>query len=596
MNRIIARAWGARGAIFAIHLVMSVLAVAVVTPLVGLSVRFGVSFSGGAALTDQDIARFLLSPVGVVVLILVAAIMLTAGILELAALLSALRDGPGVAGRLTRALPALLTFAALLVVRVLAVVLPFAAVIALIVFSHIGAYDINYYLATFPPEFVRAILLSAPLLLVAIGWLIWLLAGWVMALPLVLSGQKARGAFAQSARLTRSNRLRVALGLLVWLVVTLVATALIGGLLRWAIVLIMPPITAGLARVAVLGLVSLLLWAGANLLIGAFSAGLLASALDDLARRLVPDWRRAASQAATPRKLIWLAGAIVVLGAVTTGWSAMTAALPRDDVAIIAHRGAAGVRPENTLAAMEEAIAQGADWLELDVQEDATGRVVVAHDSDFMKLAGNPLTVWDATPEALAEIDVGSWFDPAYAGERVPTLREVLELARGRAGVVVELKYYGHDERLAARVAEIVEATDMVSATQFMSLKPEQVADMRSLRPDWPVGLLAAISVGDLSQFDASFLAVNTGTASPGFIARAQGAGKKVYVWTVNDPIDMATMLARGVDGLITDEPGLARAVMDELAGMTTGQRLMLQLAGLFGLDGSDKTYRDTSP
>ncbi len=245
---------------------------------------------------------------------------------------------------------------------------------------------------------------------------------------------------------------------------------------------------------------------------------------------------------------------------------------------------------------MEEAILQGADWLEIDVQEDATGRVVVAHDSDFMKLAGNPLKVWDATPETLAPVDIGSWFDPLYADQRVPTLREVLELARGRAKVLVELKYYGHDEQLSARVAEIVEQTDMVDQTAFMSLKVKQVADMRVVRPAWRTGLLAATAIGDLSQHDADFLAVSTALASPGFVSRAHAAGKQVYVWTVNDPVVAAAMLSLGVDGLITDEPGLIRQVLEQRAAMRPGQRLALRLSHLFGLTGTDKVYRDDSP
>ena len=81
---------------------------------------------------------------------------------------------------------------------------------------------------------------------------------------------------------------------------------------------------------------------------------------------------------------------------------------------------------------------RGADWVEIDVQETADGEVIVIHDSDFMKLAGVDLKVWDATFEQARTIDIGGWFDPEFAGERVPTLREVLETARGRSHVVIE--------------------------------------------------------------------------------------------------------------------------------------------------------------
>jgi hypothetical protein len=85
---------------------------------------------------------------------------------------------------------------------------------------------------------------------------------------------------------------------------------------------------------------------------------------------------------------------------------------------------------------MRQAIEDGADWLEIDVQESADGEVIVIHDSDFMKLAGVDLKVWDGPLDQIREIDVGSWFDPRFSAERVPTLAEVLELARGKARVI----------------------------------------------------------------------------------------------------------------------------------------------------------------
>ena len=139
-----------------------------------------------------------------------------------------------------------------------------------------------------------------------------------------------------------------------------------------------------------------------------------------------------------------------------------------DSVEVIGHRGAAGKRPENTMAAFEKAIEDGADWIELDVQESADGEVIVVHDSDFMKLAGHRLKVWDATAEMLADIDIGSWFSPEYADQRTPTLREALLLAKGTpAGVLIELKYYGHDETLEERVAALTAFHTEVAAKNF---------------------------------------------------------------------------------------------------------------------------------
>ena len=108
---------------------------------------------------------------------------------------------------------------------------------------------------------------------------------------------------------------------------------------------------------------------------------------------------------------------------------------------------------------------------------------------------------------------------------------------------------------------------------------------MKALRPGWTVGLLTAKAVGDLTTAEADFLAVHVGIASPGFIRRAHRAGKEVYVWTVNDRLNMSRMLTRGVDGPITDHPARGRQVLEERAGMSTVERLLVAAAFWIGLE-----------
>jgi len=187
-------------------------------------------------------------------------------------------------------------------------------------------------------------------------------------------------------------------------------------------------------------------------------------------------------------------------------------------------------------------------------------------------------------------------FDQVFSEERVPTLKQVLETARGKANVVIELKYYGHDEKLEQRVVDIVEEMGMVNETAIMSLKYEAVMKVRALRPDWKIGLLSATAIGDLTRLDADFLAVATGMASGGFIRRAHKAGKQVFVWTVNDPVSMSRMMSLGVDGIITDEPEMARQVLADRAELSSVERLLIHTALLFGQSFTPRQYRDESP
>jgi glycerophosphoryl diester phosphodiesterase len=184
----------------------------------------------------------------------------------------------------------------------------------------------------------------------------------------------------------------------------------------------------------------------------------------------------------------------------------------------------------------------------------------------------------------VGRIDVGSWFAPEFKDERVPTLAEVLDTCKGKASVNIELKYYGHDEQLEQRVADIVEAHGMTSDVVLMALKVDAVEKMKSIRPDWKVGLLMSVSAGDLENLDADFLAINAGFANRGFIRSAHEMDREVYLWTVNDAPTMSTMIGRGVDSLITDKPALARSVLEQRAKLSAPERLLLELAGMLGV------------
>ncbi len=151
-----------------------------------------------------------------------------------------------------------------------------------------------------------------------------------------------------------------------------------------------------------------LIWALVNLIINLLSTTTFAALLLETYRRFacdgeldtsklnITDFDRAAARFQITKKRVLIAGTVGVLVASVIGVAVARGVRLNDDVAIIAHRGASASAPENTMAAVREAIEAGADWVEIDVQETADGEVVVFHDSDFMKLAGVDLKIWDA--------------------------------------------------------------------------------------------------------------------------------------------------------------------------------------------------------
>lgn len=604
------KAWSNLWAFFVVHLAIRLIVAAIIAPFATFLLGAAIMTSDQSALTDQDIALFLLTPWGFAAALAVVSLTICAAVLDLAVMTAILRDRArnGVAAAsarralniglhmvLNRA-SALFHFAILLVIRLLIIAAPFLVVAAGIAAFTLREFDINYYLTYMPPSFLVASGLIAVLLVALCAVLLPRVSGWAIALHLVLFRDMApRAAFAESTKRLHGLKTGVVVRLGAWAGARMLVAALLSSLIGGLVSVVPGLFGAHLATAAAVSLALLVAWATLSSVVSTLANGTLADMLDRLFTSVTPEaptgplpdaWRRTAGM------LPVAALGIAAVGAISVGAfyadSLLDDVRTDRDVLVIAHRGAAGSRPENTIASVNKALDDRTDWVEIDVQETADGQVVVAHDSDFMKLGRNPLKVWDATMDDLADIDIGSWFDAAYADERTPTLRDVLLTAKGRGKVLIELKYYGHDVNLEQRVADIVEETGMVQDVAIMSLKYPGIQKMRALRPDWNYGVLAATSIGNLSRLDADFLALNTGQISMQILRRARAQGKQVYAWTVNDPVTMSRMLSMGIDGLITDEPALARDVMAARAALSVPERLILWLTDRFRIGSFD--------
>jgi glycerophosphoryl diester phosphodiesterase len=595
-----------------VHLLFTLLGITLLTPLFGGILQGLVSLSGAAAVADQDIARLLLTPLGLVSAVFLVALFLAIAGLEIGALQTvaqAARHSLQVtaleaAGYVLRRAVSVLRLTLGLTLRVLVYLVPYVLAVGAVAWFLLSEHDINYYLAQRPPEFLYALLVAGLCTLV----LIWLLGrrllGWSLIMPLVLfAGTRPEAAFRESEALTAGNLSSCLRGLASWLLVAVVLGLLPALFLNLSTGAIVGLGIQSLDRLVLLLGFTAALWSVLGFFVVAVNLGLLTMTIAGLyaesgGRTEVSAFDRALHQGAqrrTPRVLGLLLGLLAAAGLL--GGAALLGNVSLEDrTLIVAHRGAAGTAPENTLAAVEQALVDGADWVEIDVQETRDGQVVVVHDSDFMKLAGNPLKVWDGDLAEIREIDVGGWFDSRFAGERVPTLQEVLAAVRGRARLVIELKYYGHDQQLEQRVVDIVESMDMADQVAIMSLKLAGIQKLQAIRPDWPAGLLAATAVGDLSRLDVDFLAVNQNMANPAFIERVHKSGKELFVWTVNDGLSLSRWMSMGVDGVITDEPALARNILAQRSELSSGERLLLSLAALFGKPEIAKQYRDNSP
>lgn len=224
-------------------------------------------------------------------------------------------------------------------------------------------------------------------------------------------------------------------------------------------------------------------------------------------------------------------------------------------VQVTAHRGSSCHAPENTLSAIRRAIADGADYAEIDVQETADGVIVVMHDPNLLRTAGLDKPLWEMTYAQLRDLEVGSWFSQAFHGEPIPTLEEVIALARGHIKLNIELKFNGHERRLPERVVHILAERHFAKHCVVTSLAYDGLQRVKSLDSRLRIGYIVETPLSDLTRLNVDFLSVKARLATRKLVRLAKLHGLGVHVWTVNEPQLMASMIAKGVENIITDCP-----------------------------------------
>lgn len=613
LRRALRRVAALRRPIILWNLLIWAFSVLILAPISSAVLGAGVFRAGETIVGNTDLIAFALSPAGIAYIVVAAAFAVSFAVLRFTGIFRILTDyaeghpptlfrtALAVAGRSARVGRLCLLVSVAAIVAAVPLILGLWGVHTLFLAEH----DINYYLTARPIEWSYALVAGGAW---AVAWAVTvflLAARSVLVLPEYLDGYRSiRKASARSWQLTRRRSYRIARlvmhAIALWLAVRLLVDALFLWLSSQALG-VLAGMTESVRLLAFAGGTSALLGFAIDTAISILGFSIVSTVLGDIylnetglhdrAPRVrtvgspAMDTVRAARRWLRPVP-VSLFVAVAVIASVALG-SAFVGPLPNaDSVLISAHRAGPPPAPENTLSALESAIAGRADMTEIDVQLTADGVPVIVHDIDFMRVAGDPRRVAEVEYDDVSDLvqlpDDGS---PARE-RRIATLGEFLDRARDRIDLMIELKYYGFDPELAEVVVREIRETGMEEQTVIMSLSLRAIRQVRAIAPELRLGYVSALAIGDLSLLPVDFIAVSRRAVTPALLRRADARGVEVHVWTVNSAAEMAEFIDLGVAGLITDDPALAVAVREEVAAMSVTERMMMRL-GLWVADES---------
>jgi len=559
-----------------------------------------IALGGDPFVGNTALIGFVLSPLGAGTLALAAIIATLLLAVEFGGLGLILRDGlrgrpvrvRRVAARLVARLPALLVLSALAVGLLILLAVPVAAVGLAAKAAWLSDADIYFYVTTRPAAFVAVIAVVAVAALIVGFVALRLLVRYGLAVPICLiEGVAAPTGLRRAAVVVRGRERTLALRLLAVAVAGLVVTGLAAAGLSGLYGLVSGPdqsLPAALRVTVAFALLAAVVFALLGMLFRVALATVLMHAYAETGA--VPAREHApAARASLGLRGALAAVAVIAIAAVVQAWLIAGAVAPDRAITVTAHRAGTREAPENTLAALDRAVAAGADVVEIDVQETRDGAVVVLHDTDLRRVAGLPASIWALDLADVQALDAGSWFAPAFAGERIPTLAEFAAAARGRVRLNVELKVNGRGVDLAGRTLAILREAGMTDAAVISSLDGPILAEVRALAPELPVGLIVATGVGDLGAADVSFVSLAQRRATPARIRALNHRGRAVHVWTLNTDEQIAGALLDGADAIITDNPARARAIVRWYEDLTTAERVLLRLrrASRIGVSGA---------
>lgn len=227
---------------------------------------------------------------------------------------------------------------------------------------------------------------------------------------------------------------------------------------------------------------------------------------------------------------------------------------------VTAHRGASDIAPENTLIAVKKAIDLGADYVEIDVWQTQDDKIILMHDKTPRRTtnAKGKKEIWDYSLEELKKLDAGSWFGKEFKNEPVPTLLEVILVIKGKIKLNIELKISDEEPGMVQKIVDIIRTEGLEKDCMVTSFDRRSVEEVKNIAPEIKAGVVfeKGYSV-DVYDGNWEVLSCSRKVVDKELVERAKKNNKEIHVWTVNNVKEMKRLINLGIDGIITDRPGL---------------------------------------
>ena len=200
----------------------------------------------------------------------------------------------------------------------------------------------------------------------------------------------------------------------------------------------------------------------------------------------------------------------------------------------------------------------------------ADGTVVVLHDDNLKRTTGVDKNVWEVTYDEIKDLDAGSRFSKEYAGTKIPTLAEVLQRFGKDLFLNIEIKRNGHDDGIVQRTIDVITEYGNLDNCDITSQNYETIEEVKRINPDILTAYTSIIGLGEIHMLEAAdIISIQETFANYANIEKLQNAGKRVFVWTVNESDTIKKLIALNVNAILTNDPILCKSITDEYSNDT---------------------------